>query len=236
MISPFEDFWTAGRATRATQRRLALRLAEYRPPADIGDPFVLPTPYLPLRMPRDRLQRIFRRRRSMRTFATAALPKRRLDDLLSALAMNEGRRTYPSAGALFPVRCYAALLNVDHPLGHRIVRYEPATHAVQPVGACPGWSELGPILGASPDADAPHVVLFFVLDDERVLAKYGERGGRFGLIETGCAVQSVALRLAASGLGGYLLGGAADDAALALVGVAGTGVRLAAALAAGAPR
>jgi hypothetical protein len=41
--------------------------------------------------------------------------------------------------------------------------------------------------------------MVFVLADQPVLAKYGQRGGRFGLIEAGAATQNIALRCPAIG-------------------------------------
>ncbi|PRX51109.1 nitroreductase family protein [Prauserella shujinwangii] len=231
--SPFEDFWTASRVTPLTQRRLAGTLAAYRPDGPAPDPFELPGRYHALRRPRDRLARLLRRRRSVRTFGAGPLPWPALGSALSALAADGGGRGHPAAGGCHAVRCYPLLLAVRHPLSGRVCRHEPDRHALQDVGPCPPWPELGPLLGASPGAGAPQFVLVFVLADAALLAKYGERGGRFGLIEAGAAAQSVALRLAADGLGGYLLGGAADRPVLALLGLAGTGARLAVALAGG---
>ncbi|QWF77056.1 nitroreductase family protein [Amycolatopsis sp. CA-230715] len=232
---PFDDFWTASRLTPVTQRRFAERLREYRPEFSGTDPFALPGRYHALRRSADGLDRTFRRRRSSREFREEPLPAKQLGMVLAALADDE-TRSYPSAGGLYPLRCYPLLLNVRHELGGRVCRYEPSRHAVQDVAPCPSWAELAPMMGASgTDGPGPQLVLAFVLADEPLVAKYGVRGGRFGLIEAGSAVQSVALRLAAERLGGYLLGGAADTPVLDLLGLAGQPVRLAAALAAGIP-
>lgn len=236
MSGPFEDFWVASRVTPLTQRRLAQRLGEYVPGDAAPDAFELPGGYHALRRPADRLHRLFRRRRSDRAFTAEPLSARALGAVLEPLAQTAAGRGYPSAGAFYPVRCYPLLLAVEHPLAGRVCRYEPARHALQDVAACPGWPDLAPLLGAQDSGDAgPQLVLVFVLADDALLAKYGERGGRFGLIETGCAVQSVALRLAAERLGGYLLGGAADGPVLELLGLRDVTVRLATVLAAGRP-
>jgi hypothetical protein len=131
------------------------------------------------------------------------------------------------------LRCYPLLLNVAHELNGRACRYEPVEHALQDAGPCPPWPELAPLLGAEASGQGPHFVFVFVLADEPLIAKYGMRGGRFGLIEAGAAVQSVSLRLAAERMGGYLLGGAADRGVLDLLGLARQEVRLAAVFAGG---
>jgi hypothetical protein len=79
------------------------------------------------------------------------------------------------------------------------------------------------------------VALVFVLADQPMLAKYGQRGGRFGLVEAGAAMQNVALRLSRHRLAGYLLGGAADAEMVALVGLSDQPIRLAGVLLCGHP-
>lgn len=117
-----------------------------------------------------------------------------------------------------------------HALNGRVVRYDATRHAVQDVGPSPEWVRLREV----PAADAePAVVPALVLADQPVLAEYGQRGGRFGLLEAGAAAQSVCLRMAQQRLGGHLLGGAADADVLALLGLRGQPVRVAAVIACG---
>lgn len=228
MADDFEQFWAASRLTTLTQRRLTDRLADYRPPADALDPFTLPTAYHPLARPRDVLHRLYANRRSAREFGSRPLTARMLGRVLDALAAaDDGRRGYPSAGGLNPLRCYPVLGNVRHPLNGRVTRYDPDSHALQEVRPAPSWPELAPMVGAVPDEPGPAVALVFVLADLPMLAKYGARGGRFGLIEAGGAMQNVALRLSRHRLAGYLLGGAVDAEVLGLAGLSGQPVRLA---------
>jgi SagB-type dehydrogenase family enzyme len=232
MSTPFDEFWTASRTTALTQRRLADRLREYVPAEDKLDAFELPGRYHGLRRSADRLDKLFRRRRSIREFGPVPLRAKALGRILGTLAATGTGRGYPSAGGLYPLRCYPLLLNVEHELNGRVCRYEPVKHALQDAGPCPLWPELAPVLGAEATT-APHFVLVFVLADEPLLVKYGPRGGRFGLIEAGAAIQSISMRLAADRLGGYLLGGGADQEVLDLLGLAHHDVRLAAVLAGG---
>jgi hypothetical protein len=177
-------------------------------------------------------QRISPRRRDDRDFRAAPLPARQLGSVLSALADDDRGRSVPRSR---PLLCYPLLLNVWHELSGRICRYEPASHALHEVGRCPRWRELAPVLGAAGEDPVPQFVLAFVLDDEPMMAKYGPRGRRFGLIESDAALRSVTLRMAAERLGGYLLGAAADPALLNLLGLTGVTTRLAAVLAGGLP-
>lgn len=235
-MDDYERFWTASRLTRLTQRRLTDRLAEHRPPAERIDPFTLPTAYHPLSRPADRLRRWYVNRRSGRTFSRRPMSARTLGFVLDALSTTpDGRRAHPSAGGLNPLRCYPFLLNVRHPLNGHMTRYDPDRHALQPVGPAPRWRDLAPLLGAPPDEQSPATALVFVLADGPVLAKYGQRGGRFGLIEAGAATQNIALRLSRHRLAGYLLGGTVDADVLALIGLLDHPVRLAVVAVCGRP-
>ncbi|MFD7654850.1 nitroreductase family protein [Actinosynnema sp. NPDC059797] len=208
---------------------MAERLRDYRPPEPAPNPFELPSKPHRLPLPTDRLQRLFRARRSTREFSGKPLSRKQFGAVLAALADQDGR-SYPSAGGLNPLHCYAFLRNVDHELNGRTVRYDAAAHAVQDVGQSPPWSRLGEVLGVDTE---PALVLALVLADQPTLAKYGQRGGRFGLLEAGAAAQSVGLRTAQLKLGGHLLGGAADAELLAVLGLRNQPVRLAAVIACG---
>src|SRR5262245_37513467 len=236
-MDEYAEFWTASRLTRLTQRQLTERLAEHRSPPATLHPFTLPTGYHPLSRPSDSLRRWMTSRRSDRSFDRRPMTARTLGAVLDALsATPDGRRGHPSAGGLNPLRCYPVLLNVRHPLNGHVTRYDPERHALQAVGLAPPWPELAPLLGAAPDEPGPAIALVFVLADQPVLAKYGQRGGRFGLIEVGAATQNVALRLSRHRLSGYLLGGAVDADILALVGLRGQPVRLGAVVVCGVQR
>ena len=128
---------------------------------------------------------------------------KQLGTVLGALADN----SFPSAGGLNPLHCY-----VFH--DGRALRYDIRRHALQDIGAAP--ENLAEILGTP---DVPPLAIVLVLKDSEVFEKYGQRAGRFGLIEAGAAAQSVCLRLAQQKLGGYLLGGVADNEMLRALGL-----------------
>ena len=55
------------------------------------------------------------------------------------------------------------------------------------------------------------MLVVFVMFPERALDKYGERGGRFALLEIGAAMQQLALQLAGSSkINGVAVGGMLD--------------------------
>lgn len=199
----FDDFWAASRFSPLHQRRLGERLRDFRPQPPLIDPLELPAAPVPLPRPDDRLQKLFQARRSTREFAPKPLSDKQLGTVLGAL----GDNSHPSAGGLHPLRCYAF-----H--NGRAVRYDIDRHAIQDIGEAP--PNLAEILGTP---EVPPLAIVLVLKDNEAFEKYGERAGRFGLIEVGAAAQSICLRLAQQKLGGYLLGGVADNEMLHSLGL-----------------
>lgn len=199
----FDDFWAASRFSPLHQRRLGDRLRDFRPPPRLVDPLEPPTPPVPLPHPNDRLQKLFRARRSTREFTGEPLSDRQLGAVLGALSDD----SVPSAGGLNPLHCYAFVHG-------RAVRYDIRRHALQDLGPAP--DDLAEILGTP---STPPLTIVLVLADRDSFEKYGERAGRFGLIEAGAAAQTICLRLAQEKLGGYLLGGVADNEMLHSLGL-----------------
>ncbi|MCX2954654.1 nitroreductase family protein [Lentzea sp. NEAU-D7] len=199
----FDDFWAASRYSPLHQRRLGDRLRDFRPQPELIDPLELPAAPLPLPRPNDRLQKLFRARRSTREFSDRPLTDKQLGTVLGALSDN----SCPSAGGLNPLRCYAFVHD-------RAVRYDIRRHALQDIGQAP--ANLAEILGTP---EVPPLTIVLMLMDRDSFEKYGERAGRFGLIEAGAAAQSICLRLAEQKLGGYLLGGVADNEMLHALGL-----------------
>ncbi|MFD9699536.1 nitroreductase family protein [Lentzea sp. NPDC059081] len=212
----FDDFWAASRFSTLHQRRLGERLRDFRPQPPLVDPLELPSAPVALPRPHDRLQKLFQARRSTREFAARPLTDKQLGTVLGALSDN----SVPSAGGLNPVRCYAFV-------GERAVRYDIRRHALQDIGPAP--ADLAEILGTP---STPPLTIVLVLADTDSFEKYGERAGRFGLIEAGAAAQTICLRLAEQKLGGYLLGGVADNEMLHALGLPRT-LRVATAIACG---
>jgi nitroreductase len=104
------------------------------------------------------------------------------------------------------------------------------------VAALPAWETLAEKVGCLPDASPPGVIAFVCLDVEAMAAKYGERAGRFALIEAGHAAQNLTLRAAVDELACYELGGYADNSLLPLLGIERPGLRVASVLMIGTNR
>ncbi len=120
------------------------------------------------------------------------------------------------------------------PAGRHGLCHNPDNHSVNVVGPLAPWNEWCDSLNF-PTPSPPQLVIVFVLLVEQMIAKYGSRGGRFALIEVGHAAHNLALRIAEEGLAGCEVGGAQDDAVLALLGLTATDARVALGYACGLP-
>lgn len=172
----------------------------------------LPTPDLDAG---DTLRSTLSSRRSVRAFAHRALTRTELGQLLWAaqgVTSADGKRTTPSAGALYPLEVLAAT-------AEGVWHYRPEGHRVARVGDTdvrPGLARAA--AGQAWVADAP-VVVVLVGVEARTAAKYGDRAERYVAIEVGHAAQNVLLQATALGLGGTPVGALDEGAARELLGL-----------------
>jgi SagB-type dehydrogenase family enzyme len=119
-------------------------------------------------------------------------------------------RPYASGGGLYPIEIYPMLFNVGD-LPALVTHYDPLKHCLDVIS--PSTRE--EILSACNDvggqlaAAAGVIVLTGVL--ERTTVKYGLRGYRFALLETGEIAQNLSLCAVAHRLGTLPWGGYDDD-------------------------
>lgn len=177
--------------------------------------------------------RTMRTRRSCRSFG-APLALLELGTLLRAAISSSGRATpknapleqlflrpYASAGSMAPVEFYCGLLNVrDTPrmLGH----YDPRSHQLRVIkndlslAAFKAFQthEDGLLESAS-------AIIFITGVFHRSIAKYGQRGYKFTLMEAGAAYQTLQLAATGLGLGSIVWSSFFDDEVEALLGIDG---------------
>lgn len=194
----------------------------------------------PLPRPDDDLHRLEARRASRREFASRPLSQRQLGSLLSGFAAHGGdaggRRLLPSAGGKYPVEVFALLFSGEGDLDRSIAYYECERHALARLGPCPPFAALAEDLGVRALTGAPpSACIVFTIIPSRSVRKYGERGGRFALMEVGHYAQSLALRLEQEQLAGYELGGLRDEPVRRLLGLEGTEAMVALGYLVGAP-
>jgi len=154
-------------------------------------------------------------RRSLRSFAPTPLTLAEVSQLLWAaqgITDERGRRTAPSAGALYPLELYLVAGNVTG-LPSGVYRYRPAEHKLVPVAAGDRRAEVAAACRQGWVAEAPASVAFTAVY-ARTAKKYGDRSARYVPIEVGAAAENLALQAVALGLGTTVVG-AYDDARLA---------------------
>jgi len=164
------------------------------------------------------LEQALVRRRSVRRYAAQPLALAAISQLLWAaqgVTSPAGRRTAPSAGALYPLELHLVAASVDG-LVAGVHRYLPATHALQLSIAAPTASALQLAARGQEAVGAAAAVVVITAVEERTARKYGARAGRYAAFEAGAASQNLALQAAALGLGTVVIG-AFDDAAVARV-------------------
>lgn len=161
------------------------------------------------------LERALRLRRSVRDYAATALTLAEAAQLLWAaqgVTAGDGRRTAPSAGALYPLELYLVAGRVQG-LEAGVYRYLSQGHRRTRLVAEDVRAELAAAaLGQGCVATAPAVLVFAAVE-RRTTRKYGDRGHQYVRLEAGHAAQNAFLQAAALGLGAVMVG-AFDDAAV----------------------
>jgi SagB-type dehydrogenase family enzyme len=148
------------------------------------------------------------RRRSERAFAARPVSLRLVGRLLWAaqgLSNPEGRRTAPSAGALYP-------LEIDVVMADGVYRYRPAGHSLLRRAQADRRTTLTAATWGGQGWIA-HAACIFVISGvvERTARKYGARAERYVLLEAGHAAQNLLLAATTAGLGATPVGAFADD-------------------------
>ena len=153
------------------------------------------------------LEETLQERRSVREFSDEPLSAAELGQLLWAaqgFTTADGRRTAPSAGALYPLELYAVT-------AEGVFHCDPAAHALATWQRGDRRAGLAAAaLSQEAVAEAPLVIAITAVY-ARTEAKYGrDRGPRYVHLEAGHAAQNILLQAVALGLGAVPMG-AFDD-------------------------
>jgi SagB-type dehydrogenase family enzyme len=159
------------------------------------------------------VEKALEQRRSIRKYQDTPLSLKEVSQLLWAaqgITSEQGYRTAPSAGALYPLEVYLVAGDVtDLPVG--LYKYEPQTHNLVKIAGGDLRSELASAaLGQSPVKDGA-MVLVFTAVYERTTVKYGKRGVQYVHMELGHAGQNVYLQAVSLELGTVFIGAFYDD-------------------------
>jgi SagB-type dehydrogenase family enzyme len=158
------------------------------------------------------LERTLHERRSTRQYKNTPILLSDLSQLLWAaqgISGLGGRRTAPSAGALFPLDVYVVAGNVSG-LSAGIYSYDPHKHELSRVAEADARAELNKAALGQLSISAPAVLVLSAVY-ERTTVKYSERGIRYVHMEAGHVAQNIYLQAAALNLGTVVIGAFDDD-------------------------
>lgn len=221
----FEVFWENSKIHRFNVKELGKRFSEYGRYKELAPQLFYQGEEIKLSKKNDRLSKIFNSRISTRKFIDKPLDKKYLNSLFQAfVSLENGRRTLPSAGARYPIEVYALFYNVKD-TENAVYYYNQDRHSLSFVKKIEEWKKTSHIYNLAIDG-TPAIVFIFVGFSERVTKKYGERGGRFMLIEAGHYAQNLGLRLGVDNLGGVEVGGIMDDEMKELLGLKTTEAKI----------
>lgn len=155
------------------------------------------------------LEQVLTRRRSLREYRqTPPLTTAELGQLLWAgqgRTNDEGARTTPSAGALYPLELYALAGSVQE-LQSGLYRYRSAEHALEPVWEGDRRMELAQAAMNQPSLRSAAAVLVIAAVYSRTAMVYCQRGRRYVDLEAGHAAQNIGLQAVAIELGTAAVG------------------------------
>jgi SagB-type dehydrogenase family enzyme len=150
----------------------------------------------------------FSRRQSTRNYSGEALQLSEISQLAWAaqgITDKDGRRTVPSAGALYPLEIYFASWNVKElPAG--VYHYQPGTHSLVTILTGDRRRLLGTAALLQESVFKSSAVMVIAADFSRTSAKYGKRGKRYVYAEAGHAAQNVYLQAVSMQLGTVTIG------------------------------
>ena len=156
---------------------------------------------------------LLQQRRSVRSYQKSSLNLTEVGQLLwSAQGVSDaqGLRTAPSAGALYPLKLFVVVGDVNE-LSPGIYQYNPEEHSLLKTAN----GDLRKLLqkaalNQSCIGDAAVIVVFTAIY-QRTTWKYGDRGVRYVHMEVGHAGQNLFLQAEALDLGTVVIGAFNDD-------------------------
>jgi len=160
-------------------------------------------------------------RRSVREYRDEPLSLPEIGQLLWAaqgITSPSGKRTAPSAGALYPLELYLVAGNVED-LRVGIYKYLPHDHALKEITTGDKRSDLtNAALKQESILKAPAMIVLSAVY-ERTRVKYGDRGDRYVHMEIGFAAQNIYLQAEALELGTVFIGAFYDDSVKKILGM-----------------
>lgn len=154
------------------------------------------------------LEQALANRRSVRDYDDEPLTMTEIGQLLWAaqgITSEQGYRTTPSAGAIYPLEIY--LITADG-----VFHYDPCQHRLTRTGNADARPTLYQAALRQEPVNAAPAVFVVTAVYTRTAQKYGEqRGTRYVHLEAGHAAQNLLLQAAAMGLGAVPIGAFHDE-------------------------
>jgi SagB-type dehydrogenase family enzyme len=152
-------------------------------------------------------------RQSTRNFSEAAITLEQLSQLLWAGQgiTHAGKRTAPSAGALYPLKVYAVVGNVEG-VAAGIYVYDPATHTLTRLIDGDQRQALSQASMGQTSVRQGAVAFVITANYSITTKTYGDRGIRFVHLEAGHAAQNICLQAVGLLLGTVTVGAFSDAA------------------------
>lgn len=211
-------FWQFWRHSELNSARRALMLERIERDAAQGSQSARPTwpdAATPLPQADRSVVTPWARRHSERHFGSQPLAPLALSNLLWPLSERaDGHRQLASGGGKYPLRVYVVGLALAG-IAPAVHWYDPQRHGLTRCAPAPDWQLLAEVLGW---ADSPPAAVLVVTAlPGGMVAKYGERGGRFLLLEAGSYLGALQWECARAGLGSLALGSYDDQRLLQLI-------------------
>ncbi|MBN1162422.1 SagB/ThcOx family dehydrogenase [Patescibacteria group bacterium] len=159
------------------------------------------------------LEETINNRRSLREYSKAPLELADLSQLLWAaqgLTDENGKRTVPSAGALYPIEIYIAVEDV-YGLEPGVYKYTSGEHSLALIKTGEFLNELSKAALNQPAVKRGVAAIVIAGVYERTTSKYSDRGKQYVHMEVGCASQNVYLQTESLNLGTVFIGAFEDD-------------------------
>jgi SagB-type dehydrogenase family enzyme len=154
------------------------------------------------------IEEALKKRRSIRVYKNLPLTLQEVAQLLWAaqgITSDNGFRTSPSAGALYPLEIYLVAGNIEK-LSSGVYHYVAANHSLEKIkeGDLRIMLSKAAIGQASVKLAAADIVITAVFS--RTIQKYGDKGRNFVLMEAGHTAQNIYLQSVSLNLGTVSIG------------------------------
>ena len=170
----------------------------------------LPNPRI---MGEQSVEMLFKQRRSVRSYQKSPLNLAEVGQLLwSAQGVSDaqGLRTAPSAGALYPLKLFVVVGDVNE-LSPGIYQYNPKDHSLLKTANGDLRKSLKKAALDQTCVGDAAIIFVFTAIYQRTTWKYGKRGVRYVHMEVGHAGQNLFLQAEGLGLGTVVVGAFDDD-------------------------